>query len=117
MRRHLAAAVLALSLLSSAHALAAGGRKVQDFQETEMTDEQREDADNRARHRVSKWQEEQKLPEESHFPWMFFGLAAAIIAVATPFAWGAYKRTSQELKEADAFGAQAPAPRRTRTKD
>lgn len=115
MRRPLAAAVLALSLLSSAHALASGGRKVQDFQETEMTDEQREDADSRARHRVSRWQEEQKIPEESHFPWMFFGLAAAILAVAAPFAWGAYKRTSDELKEADAFGA--PTPRRTRTKD
>lgn len=115
MRRHLAAAVLALSVLTSAHALAGGGRKVQDYQEVELTDEQREELANRGRHRVSRWQETEKLPEETHFPWMFLGLTAAVLALATPFAWGAYKRTSQELKEADAFGAQTP--RRTRTKD
>jgi hypothetical protein len=115
MRRGLAAAVLALSLLSSAQAFAAGGRKLQEFQETELTDEQREAAENRARHRVPRWQGDQELPREMHFPWMFAGLAALILAAAAPFAWSAYQRTANELKEANAFGA--PSPRRPRSKD
>ncbi|MEW6434518.1 MAG: hypothetical protein AB1730_23700 [Myxococcota bacterium] len=115
MRRHLAILVFALSVLSGATAFAAGGRKVQEFQEVEMTDEEREQAQNRGRHRVSRWQEEKQLPPETPFPWMFVGLCAAVLALAAPFAWGAYKRTSDELKEASAFGPQTP--RRTRTRD
>lgn len=117
MRRTLATLALAATLLTGLSAFAAGGRKVQEFHEVEMTDEERAAAQERGRHRVTKWQEEKELPKEAPFPWMAVGLGAAILALATPFAIGAYKRTAQEIKEADAFGAQQPAPRRTRTKD
>jgi hypothetical protein len=117
MRRLALYLALALALLTGATALAAGNRKVQDFQETEMTDEERAAAQNRGRHRVTSWQEDVELPKERPFPWMAAGLMVGLLALAAPFAWGAYKRTSQELKDADAFGAQPAAPRRTRTKD
>jgi len=117
MRRLALPALLALGLLCSASAFAAGGKgKVQEFQETEMTDEERAAAQSR-RHRVASWQEEKELPQERPFPWMAVGLMGSLLALAAPFAWGAYKRTAQELREADAFGAQPSGPRRTRTKD
>jgi hypothetical protein len=117
MRRLALHLALALALTTGATALAAGNRKVQEFTETEMTDEERAEAQNRGRHRVTSWHEDQELPKERPFPWMAFGLCVGLLAIATPFAWGAYKRTSQELKDADAFGTQPATPRRTRTKD
>ncbi|GMU60798.1 MAG: hypothetical protein AMXMBFR34_25610 [Myxococcaceae bacterium] len=114
MRRLLFPLVLAVTCLAGPAALAGSKNKVQDYQETEMTDEERQAAQSRGRHRVSSWQETTELPQADRpFPWMAVGLGVGLLAIAAPFAWGAYKRTSQELKDADAFGAQ---PRRTRTK-
>lgn len=113
MRRHLSAALLALALLMSADALAAGGRKLQEYQETELSDAERQAREAQGRHRIGAWQEQRELPKDKPFPWLFAGLGAAVLALATPFAWGAYKRASKEITDADAFPA-APAPRPAR---
>ncbi|MEW5739181.1 MAG: hypothetical protein AB1938_09670 [Myxococcota bacterium] len=116
MRRFLLSLALAVACVSGTPAVAGSKNKPQDYQEPEMTEEEREAARNRGRHRMPNWQEENKLPTEDRpFPWLAFGLCVGLLAIATPFAWAAYKRTAQELKDADAFGPATP--RRTRTKD
>jgi hypothetical protein len=114
MRRSLATILLVASLLTGATALAAGGRKLQEYQEVQQPELQ-DEAQPRGRRRLSTWQEADPLTPEPRVPWMFIGLAAMLVALATPFAWSAYQRTSKELSEANAFAGQAP--RRTRTKD
>lgn len=113
MRRHLSAALLALALLMSADALAAGGRKLQEYQETELSDAERQARDAQGRHRIGAWQEQRELPKDKPFPWLFAGLGAGLLAIAAPVAWGFYKRTSKELVDNNAFPA-APAPRPAR---
>ena len=92
-----------LSLPIAAHAAnekAEKHRKVSEFQD--VTEEERAAARQRARNRMSAWHETD-LPPEYHFPWMQIGFVVLAFAVATPFAWSAYKRSAKELKEADAF--------------
>jgi hypothetical protein len=115
MRRLVFCLALAVACVWSTSVFAAGKNKPQEFKEQEMTDEKREAARNRGRVPMPSWQEGSALPSQDRpFPWMAVGLCIGLLAIAAPFAWGAYKRTAQELREADAFGPQS---RRTRSKE
>jgi hypothetical protein len=90
-----------------------GGRrgKPQDFQATEMTDEEREAARVRARYRMGTWREAEPVQAEPKFPWMPIGFTLLSFAVVAPFAWNAYRGTAKELANTATFG---PQPRRRR---
>lgn len=98
--------VVLLLLVLGGSAWASGNadrhRRLNGYQE--ITDEDRAAARERARNPISKYSETE-VPPEYHFPWMQIGFVVLAFAVATPFAWGAYKRSARELKSADAFAA------------
>lgn len=102
--------LLALTMSMAFSALAANERRRKVTEYQDVSEEDRAAARERARNRMTSWRETQ-IPEEYHFPWMQIGFVGAAFLLATPFAWGAYKRSSKELKSADAFAAKAPSKR------
>jgi hypothetical protein len=87
---------------------------VQPYQPTELTDEQREAANTRARYKMGTWRETQLPPPEPRFPWMPIGFTLLTFAVVAPFAWSSYRHHVGEIPDRRAFGG---ARRRSAPKD
>lgn len=106
MRRAIQLSLLLLGVSLATSAFAEGGPKRNrpaDYQE--ITDEDRAAARERARNRVSTWNDAE-IPPEYEFPWMQLGFVALAFLIATPVAWIAYRNSSKELKEHTVFTQQ-----------
>lgn len=110
MRRSTYTLILVLSLTAASAAFAANEKRNKPSQYQEVTDEDRAAARERARTRVSTWNDA-ALPPEYSFPWMQLGFVALALGIATPIAWIAYRNSSKELKEVNAFAQQQPRKR------
>ena len=99
MRRSISGLFLALGLLMGVSAFAANERrhKPPEYQEPEISDEDRAAARERAKSKVTSWRETE-LPPEYEFPWMQVGAVVLAFVVATPFAIGAYNRHAAEAR-------------------
>ncbi len=110
MRRSTHTLLLVFTLTAASAAFAANERRNKPSEYQEVTDEDRAAARERARTRVSTWNDSE-LPPEYSFPWMQLGFIALAFAIATPIAWIAYRNSSKELKDANAFAQQQPRKR------
>lgn len=114
MRRVLQTVLLVVGLSVAGSAFAAGGGRQKPAEFHEVSDEERAAARERARNRVPTWSESD-VPEEYRFPWMQIGFVALAFAVATPFAWSAYRSSAKELRAHNAFAQSQPRKRKPPT--
>jgi hypothetical protein len=70
-----------------------------------MTQEERDAARSRPKYNINSYGKDAPVKQEP-IPWKAIGLAAICFAVAAPFAWRTYKRTSKEMDDANVFGVQ-----------
>jgi len=93
---------IALSVVLGTSAFAANEKRRKPAEFQDVTEEDRAAARERSRNRMGTWREVDPIPE-STFPWMQLGFVALTFAIAAPFAWGYYNRSSKELRDANAF--------------
>jgi len=86
---------------------------VQPYQPTELTEEQREAANTRARYKMGTWRETQLPPAEPLIPWMPIGFMLLTFAVVSPFAWSSYRHHVGQFPDGRAVGGarRRPAPK------
>ncbi len=115
MRRSVHLLLLTVSLSGATASFAANERRIKPSEYQEMTEEEKAAAKARARNRMTAWSET-ATPPEYQFPWMPLVFTVVAFSIAAPFAWGAWKRYSNEQREVNAAAATPAVPVRNRTK-
>lgn len=71
-----------------------------------MTQEERDAARSGPKYNVNAYGKDIKIKEDP-IPWKAIGLGVIAMAVASPFAWRAYRNTTKEIAEANVFGVSS----------
>ena len=96
---------LVVLVLVSGGAALAQRRQLQEFQDNGMATQQERDAARaRPKYNINAYGKDIQIKEEP-IPWMAIGLAAIIFAGVAPFAYRAYRNTTQEMAGANVVGA------------